>query len=223
MTTRRNPLATAVVVAVQDASLAKSRLGAHLDTGSRRSLVIAMLDDVLTAVREAHRGLVMVVSADPVYDAVAREHHVEVIRDQATGYNAAVTLALEHLRDRAASVVVLPGDLPQLHPVDVTTLIEAVERPGLSRVVLAASTDGGTAALGLRPLDVISTAFGEDSAQRHREACATAAATLVELDLDSLRVDVDTLEDLATVWAQVGEATTGLIEHLTVVTPGSPA
>lgn len=207
---------TAVVVAVQDASRAKSRLGAALDAGTRRALVIAMLDDVLAAIREAHAGALIVVSADAAYDVVAREHHAEVIRDTGEGYNAAVTLTLGRLSGRAAAVLILPADLPQLRAGDVAATIEALGVPG---VVVVPSTDGGTTVLGLRPLDAISTAFGPDSAQHHRDAAAAAGVRLTELRLESLRVDVDTLEDLATVRGAAGKATTMLLEHLSLVAP----
>lgn len=208
---------TAVVVAVQDATRAKSRLGADLDADTRRSLVIAMLDDVLTAIREAHAGTLIVVSADVAYDAVARKHHAEVIRDTGEGYNAAIVLTLGRISGRAAAVLILPGDLPQLRAGDVTAILEALDVPG---VVVVPSTDGGTTALGLRPLDAISTAFGPDSAQHHRDAAAAAGVRLTELRLESLRVDVDTLEDLATVWGAAGRATTMLLEHLSLTAPG---
>ncbi|MEX1021640.1 MAG: 2-phospho-L-lactate guanylyltransferase [Dehalococcoidia bacterium] len=200
----------AVIVAVQDAGRAKSRLGPGLDAGTRRSLVIAMLDDLLTAVREVHRGRLLVVSADAVYDGVAREHGAEVIRDGGHGYNAAVVLALGRI-EGATAALILPGDLPHARPEDVATLIEALATPG---VALVASEDGGSAALGLRPPGAIATAFGPDSAAAHREAARIAGVPLREPALDALRVDVDTLDDLAQVWDRVGEATTALLEHL---------
>lgn len=202
---------TAVIVAVQDASRAKSRLGAELDAATRRALVIAMLTDVLAAIRQAHAGPLIVVSADAAYDQVADEHRAEVIRDTGAGYNAAVALTLEHLAGKAAAALILPGDLPQLRAADVTTILEALGEPG---VVVVPSTDGGTTALGLHPLVVISTAFGPDSAQRHRDAATAAGVRLTELRLESLRVDVDTLENLATVRGAVGAATGLLLNHL---------
>ncbi|MDA0302705.1 MAG: 2-phospho-L-lactate guanylyltransferase [Chloroflexi bacterium] len=187
---------TAVIVAVQHASRAKSRLGAELNAATRRALVIAMLTDVLAAIREAHAGTLILVSADVAYDTVAGDHGAEVIRDTGAGYNAAVTLTLERLAGRAAAALMLPGDLPQLRAADVTVILEALRDPG---VVVVPSADGGTTALGLRPLNVICTAFGPDSAQRHRDAATAAGVRLTELRLESLRIDVDTVENLEAV------------------------
>ena len=223
-TARDTPRDTAIIVAVQDAGRAKSRLGAHLDLATRRALVMAMLDDVLTAIRQAHTGPLFVVSADAAYDAIAREHAAEVIRDAGAGYNAAVVLALAHLTGRASAALVVPGDLPQLRDADVAAILRALVVPGVvPGVVIVASEDGDTTALGLRPIDAIATAFGPDSARRHREAAGAAGVPLTELHLESLRVDVDTFEDLTAVWDRVGAATVALLQHLPLATNGGSA
>lgn len=206
-----HPNKTAIIVAVQDARRAKSRLGADLDAAARRSLVLAMLDDVLGAIRQVHAGKLIVVSADPAYDPSAHRHGAEVLHDIGEGYNAAVSLALNSLAGRVDAALVLPGDLPQLQAADVAAILDALATPG---VTIVASEDGGTTALGLRPIDVITTAFGLDSAQRHRAAAAQAAAPLTELHLDSLLVDVDTLDDLSAVWEDVGPATAAVLQFL---------
>ncbi len=81
------------------------------------------------------------------------------------------------------------------------------------------SADGGTIALGLRPLDVVGPRFGEASGERHREAAAEAGAALRELAPPSMRVDVDTLADLDRVAGTLGEATTALLERLPIGAP----
>ncbi len=210
-----SPLDVAVLVAVQDAARAKTRLGEHLDAGQRHSLVQAMLDDLLTAVREVHDGQVVVISPVSGYDAVAREHRAEVLRDPGTGYLEAVTMALDHIAAREA-VLVLPGDLPQARGEDIRSLMEALHT---SPVVMAPSVDGGTCALGLRPPGVVVPRFGLESATRHREAAREAGLDLRELLLPSLNRDVDTIEDLAEVWDQVGEATSAILEQLHIVLP----
>ncbi|MBM4410444.1 MAG: 2-phospho-L-lactate guanylyltransferase [Chloroflexi bacterium] len=206
----------AVVVAVQDAGRAKSRLGGHLDPGQRHSLVQAMLDDLLTAIREVHAGQIVVVSPVHGYDAVAHGHGAEVLRDPGTGYLPAVMLGLAHVSGREG-VLVLPGDLPQARGKDVRALLDALR---LAPVVLVPSIDGGTCALGLRPPDAMTPAFGPDSAARHREAARTAGLAVHEVQLPLLNRDVDTIEDLEAVWAQVGEATTAILEQIPIVLPG---
>lgn len=204
-----------VITAVQDAGMAKSRLGPDLDAGTRRSLVIAMVDDLLSTVREVWQGRVVVVSPDPVYDAIAHEHAATVIRDHGTGYNEAITLALDAVRGAAAALV-LPGDLPHLDVDAVGTLLDALAEPGIT---IVAAEDGGTLALGLTPPNVIAPAFGPQSALAHVSAATSAGVRVTMRQFPGLTHDVDTLEDLARVWDQVGEATTALLEHLPIAVP----
>jgi 2-phospho-L-lactate/phosphoenolpyruvate guanylyltransferase len=203
-----------VITAVQDAGRAKSRLGPHLDPGTRRTLVMAMLDDLLTTVREVWAGRVVVVSPDSVYDAIAAEHSAAVIRDAGTGYNEAIALALGAVGDAEAALV-LPGDLPHASTSEVATLLNSLAEPG---VTIVPAEDGGTLALGLRPPHVIAPRFGPDSAVAHLEAARAAGVRVTESHPGDLRHDVDTLEDLARVWDRVGEATTALLEHLALPT-----
>ena len=201
----------AVVIAVQQAARAKSRLSADVPDELREALVLAMLEDVLAAVRAAHDGLIVVVSADPSYDAVAHAHGAEVLRDAGDGYRAAAALALTCLAGRAGAALILPGDIPQLRHPDVALALAQMEEAG---VLLVPLEDGGTAALGVRPLDAIAPAFGPDSAALHRAAAHAARVRFVEARYDSMRVDVDTRTDLDRVRASAGAATRAILERL---------
>ena len=203
-----------VITAVKDAGLAKSRLGPDLDAGTRRSLVIAMVDDLLSTIREVWPGRVLVVSPDPIYDEIARDHGATIVRDRGEGYNEAITLALSTVTDAAAALV-LPGDLPHASVSDITTLLNALLEPG---VTIVTAEDGGTLSLGLTPPDAIAPAFGPDSARAHEDAARAAGIRVSRRELPGLTHDVDTLEDLARVWERVGEATTALLEHLPIPT-----
>ena len=55
----------------------------------------------------------------------------------------------------------------------------------------------------------------------HGEAARRAGVRLTYATLGTLRHDIDTLDDLARVWDQVGEATTTLLEHLAIPTTSS--
>jgi 2-phospho-L-lactate guanylyltransferase len=207
----------AVVIAVRDVSSAKSRLGEQLDPGARQSLVIAMLDDLLAAIRRAHRGVILVVSPDAAYGAVAATHEARLVDDPGDGLNSAFLAALTVDETAATTAaLLLPGDLPHVTPDDIATVLDALTAPG---VVLVPSSDGGTIALGLRPSEVIAPRFGERSAERHREAAAEAGTDLTELSPPSMQIDIDTLADLDRVAGALGEATTALLEHLPIGTP----
>lgn len=208
---------TAVVIAVRDVSSAKSRLSEQLDPGARQSLVIAMLDDLLAALRGTHDGPILVVSPDAAYAPVAANHDAFMVADPGDGLNAAFRAALDEARRQGArAALLLPGDLPHATAGDLARVLEAASEPGVS---LVPANDGGTIALGLHPLDVIAPQFGERSAERHRTAAAEADAPLAELSPPSMRSDIDTLADLDRVSSHLGEATTALLEHLPLGTP----
>ena len=202
----------AVIVPVKPLERAKSRLAAALGDAARRALVPAMLDDVLAAVRAAHDGPLLLVSTDPTYDGAAATHHARRVPDGAPGYNGAVGAALQ--LDEvlvAGAALVLPADLPQLRPDAVRTLACALQE---APVVLAASADGGTSALGLRPPDAMPSAFGPDSAAAHRRLAREAGLVLAEPPLLAIAIDVDTPDDLRTVAACAGPVTAAVLARL---------
>ncbi len=200
----------AVIVPVKPLRRAKSRLAAELGDAVRRALVPAMLDDVLAALRAAHDGVLLLVSTDPAYDGLAATYDARRVPDGVPGYNGAVGAALE-LEEvvTAGAALIIPADLPQLRPEIVKTLASALEE---TPVVLAASTDGGTSALGVRPPDALELAFGPNSAAAHRRLAKTAGLALGEPSLPEIAVDVDTGDDLRAVAASAGPATTAALE-----------
>jgi 2-phospho-L-lactate/phosphoenolpyruvate guanylyltransferase len=191
---------------------AKSRLRDALGEEAREALVLAMLEDVLTAVRGAHDGPLAIVSRDPALDPVAARYGAVRLAEAVEGYNEAVRWAytVPPARDCDAALV-LPADLPQLTAVEVRALLEAFDA---ASVVLSPSGDGGTSALGMCPPGVITTAFGLASGEAHRRLTREAGLVLAEVALPGLTVDVDTIEDLRAVDGHVGPATRTALEAL---------
>ena len=183
-----------VIVPVKALEVAKSRLAAAVAPDARAALVLAMLGDVLAAVRQAHAGLLLVVTPDARYGALAGEFGAALLADDGSGYNAAVRLALASLEAGAAgAAVVIPADQARAQAAELRTALDAV---AAAEVVLVPSLDGGTGLLGLRPPDAIAPAYGPGSATAHREAAGRAGRELAELALPSLERDVDTVEEL---------------------------
>jgi len=189
------------VVVARVANAPKSRLALTLDVDQRRDLALAMLADVLDVCSRARHllsGVVAVVD-DPSARHVAELAGAIPVEDRTPGdMNVAVGLALRAVREVGArTAIVLPGDIPLLRVDDLAALIGAAE--GASRaVVVGASHDQlGTNALLLRPVDVITPAFGPPSVDRHvRAGQAGGAVTRLVPDLGLTR-DVDTPADLA--------------------------
>ena len=65
---------TAVVVAVQSTANAKSRLSSGLSGFHRRNLVTAMLEDLLTTIREVHDGPLVIVTESSEYNEIGKRY-----------------------------------------------------------------------------------------------------------------------------------------------------
>jgi len=86
------------IVPVKSLSEAKRRLASHLDPEERRALVLAMLDDVLTALRKSRLfSETHIISPDLSLGQTARKHRVGFMRQKGAGLNAAIRQALRHL------------------------------------------------------------------------------------------------------------------------------
>jgi 2-phospho-L-lactate guanylyltransferase len=186
----------AAVVPAKSLSGAKSRLLRGLPRPAVERLCLAMLGDVIDALRRV-RGLarVAVVTPDAAVAAAARGAGAEVLLRPDPGLNEAIEAAAAAVAPGPDDgVLVVLGDVAGALPAELERLLAALPARG---VALAASRDGGTCALLRVPRDVIAAGFGPDSARVHRERAARAGVPCVELALPSLGVDVDEPEDLA--------------------------
>ncbi|HET7028692.1 MAG TPA: 2-phospho-L-lactate guanylyltransferase [Candidatus Limnocylindrales bacterium] len=200
--------ASAAVIPVRSLEGAKTRLGHVLDAEERRDLVARLLRRTVGAARQAGVADIVVVSEDDATRALAAAAGARAIGQRRRGLNAALGVGRDAALDAgAATLVVLPGDLPLVDGESVAALFAAARPPAASDtdsltdadeavVVLVPDRHGrGTNALLLRPPDVIAFAFGADSRATHARLAAEAGARYVELE-SPLSIDLDTPEDL---------------------------
>lgn len=203
------------LVPVKDLERSKSRLLPELGPAVARRLAIAMLGDVIEALRGVPRlARVAVVTPDALAAEVARSEGALALLRADSGLNAAVDAAAAELAPGPSdALLVVLGDVAGARAADLEALLDALEGPG---VALAPSSDGGTSALLRRPARAIPAGFGPESAKRHRELAARAGLPFRELALPSLALDVDEPEDLARLRAQgcAGRRTRALLESL---------
>jgi 2-phospho-L-lactate/phosphoenolpyruvate guanylyltransferase len=188
----------------------KTRLGPEVSPGHRTQLARAMLADVCDALREAGVGRVVVAANGAAASAAAEGLDVEVVPDPptCTGLDAAIAHAAGHLT-ASGGLLVVAADLPRLRAHDVTRVLDA-----RGTVVIAPTGDGGTGALLRRPADAIPTAYGPDSARRHRRLAAAAGLRCTTVASGGFD-DVDTLHDLRGLDERaVGAATRGILPQL---------
>ena len=195
-----------IVLPMRTVSGGKARLGGALDAEEREELVLGMLLHTLTVLGEWEVSRrIHLVSPDPVVDAATRQAgaDVSVHRQQGEGLNAGIRLGVSSARaEGAASLLVLPGDLPYLNVGALDELILAADAgmaaaAGGPLVAIAPSdARSGTNALLLRPPDVITPLFGADSFEAHLRAAESAAAAVQVVSDPVLGFDLDTPDDL---------------------------
>jgi 2-phospho-L-lactate guanylyltransferase len=188
---------TVAVLPVKSFAEAKRRLRTGLSPGERRALAQAMFSDVLIALRRASRiDGVLVVSADHGAQQIAAGYGVGVLADAEHGHNVAARHGIEQaMGDGARRVLLVPGDCPTLSPAELDALLERdLAAPG---VLIVPDRHGtGTNALVLAPPDVLHPSFGPGSCERHLENARQAGVHGEIVHVESLALDVDTVEDL---------------------------
>lgn len=197
-----------IIVPVKPAAVGKSRLtGVGTD---RESLARAIALDTITAAAAATRvARVIVVTDDAgVRAELERVRDVEVVPEGDTrGLDAAIALGAAAAGQSAARAALL-GDLPALRPTDLDTALGLAA--SVERGLVPDSEATGSTLVTARPGAVWVSAFGVDSASRHRLLGCTDLAVARD---STLRRDVDTAAQLSdAVGLGVGPRTSAALE-----------
>lgn len=149
-----------------------------------------MLTDILEASKAWKSRYV--VTDDQATTELAREHGCQAVQDPGTGLNPSIAAATRvALGDGASSLLVLPSDVPLVSPSELRELFDRSEE-----VVVVPSKDAGTNALRLTPPHAIEPMFGPKSSAAHIEAARKANLSSVLLQMTSVFLDIDAVDDL---------------------------
>ncbi|RKS75057.1 2-phospho-L-lactate guanylyltransferase [Actinomadura pelletieri DSM 43383] len=188
-----------LVVPVKPLARAKSRMSPHAGP-HRESLALAVATDTVAAALRCDRvRTVIVVTDDPLPATALAALGARVVPDVPdAGLNPALVYGAERSREFAGDVGVgaLSADLPALRPLELARVLDAAAASPEAFVPDAAGT--GTTLYTARPGVPFAPAFGSDSRAAHR---ARGARELLLPGIDSVRRDVDTLDDLRTALA----------------------
>jgi 2-phospho-L-lactate guanylyltransferase len=184
----------------------KQRL-AGLGGEAHRSIVLAMLADVLAATTEV--GRTVVVTSDEEGRHAAGEAGAEVVEDPGGGQGAAVAAALGLFP--ADAVLIVNADVPCVVPYDLRSLIAATPPGGIA---LVASEDGRTNALSLPAPHLFQPLYGPRSAQRFQRVAHDLGLEVVVAAIPNLADDVDTPDDLDRFQHRAGEHTRAAVAAL---------
>jgi 2-phospho-L-lactate guanylyltransferase len=200
-----------VVLPLRTLSGGKARLGGAVDAEERQTLILGMARrtvELLLAWPGCERlhlvspDLALLRAVEPDGAASGAERLSRLVQD-GEGLGAAIISGRERaLEEGAVSLLVLPGDLPELSHEALDRLALAADA-GLAAAaggplvaIAPAAARGGTNALLLRPPDAIDPAFGEASFEAHLRAAAAAGAAVQVVPDEALGYDLDTPDDL---------------------------
>ncbi|GAA2418168.1 2-phospho-L-lactate guanylyltransferase [Actinomadura vinacea] len=187
----------------------------------REALALAVATDTVAAALRCDRvSRVIVVTDDPVPAAELAALGALVVPDEPdAGLNPALVHGASRSRESApeTGVGAISADLPALRPGELGRVLDAASRSPEAFVPDAAGV--GTTLYTARPGVPFSPAFGGDSRAAHR---ARGARELLLDGIDSVRRDVDTLDDLrAALTLGTGPRTAAVAELLPAL--GAPA
>ncbi|WAZ24334.1 2-phospho-L-lactate guanylyltransferase [Streptomyces cinnabarinus] len=184
-----------LVIPLKPLARAKSRLSDTAADGLRPALALAFAQDtVAAALASAAVRDVAVVTDD---DLAARELAAlgaRIVPDEpGDGLNAALAhgAAIVRRSRPESAVAALNADLPALRPLELARVLDSAAQ--FPRAFLPDAAAIGTTLLTAAPGRELHPEFGPDSRTRHR---ASGAAELPHTDVDSVRQDVDTGNDL---------------------------
>jgi 2-phospho-L-lactate guanylyltransferase len=175
-----------------------------LSAAERTTLVQQLFTHTLRTIRDSQTvEQVCVVSPDPEILRWAAMFDVVPVLQPVAGLNTGLEHARRTLLAQSAPgalLVVLP-DLPLLQP---DNIVEMMRRSTPRAVVLAPDRHGqGTNALLVRPADALPFRFGEGSLQQHLAAAQTQTLNVDLYQVLGTAFDVDTPDDLESMWQSV--------------------
>ena len=207
------------IVPVKNLGAAKQRLSDVLDGQARSRLAVAMLEDVLSAVRLA-KGLagLMVVTADPEARRIAEGYGARILSGSAEeGQTAAIRFAMRTLSEEGhEAALTLPIDIPLIAAPEIETVIAAAAR-NPEFVIVPAHDRRGSNAILCAPPGRVPLSFGNDSFLPH---LATARQMGIEphvIEQPGIGLDIDNPADLAAFVAVPSQTRTrALLESLQI-------
>lgn len=185
-----------VVIPMKDPDAAKTRLGDTLPAKTRAALTRTLFRQTLRVLKTLDQDLhIVVVTNSDAIRAICLPFRVQVLEDPGDGLNAAVKAGADYAaHHRFASVCILPGDLADPAPADLSALFAAPR--AVNSVIIAPAHDGGTNALLVTPPSALPFAYGPDSCAAHQINAEETGLSCLLMPLPSLLYDVDRSSDL---------------------------
>jgi len=189
-------LKNSVIIPVKSFSKSKSRL--NLPIPKIQELCEVMLKEILQVVSEAKsiNDIVLVSRDESAFDIGKKFNCIEIVDENESGVNNAVSLANEFLAENDYSCsVVLPQDIPLIFTDDLDNLIRIFENRKNAIIVPSRHFDG-TNALVKTPIPDMKTRYDEGSYKSQFEPIKTAKMTYSLALIHRIMIDIDNIVDV---------------------------
>lgn len=197
------------LVPLKSLGSAKQRLANTLSSAERRDLMLAMVRDVLTALKQSQRlAGVLIVSQTNESVALAQAFSTERFAESDGGnLSDALTEAASYATDilGATGVMVIPGDVPLLTASEIDAMLEQHERV----TVVPDSDHVGTNCLACSPANCLQFQFDGQSFTPHLESAVRANLDPKVYESPGFGLDIDTPQDLTTLLSRDSGSQTG--------------
>jgi 2-phospho-L-lactate guanylyltransferase len=157
-----------------------------------------MLKEILQVVSEAKsiNDIVLVSRDESAFDIGKKFNCIEIVDENESGVNNAVSLANEFLAENDYSCsVVLPQDIPLIFTDDLDNLIRIFENRKNAIIVPSRHFDG-TNALVKTPIPDMKTRYDEGSYKSQFEPIKTAKMTYSLALIHRIMIDIDNIVDV---------------------------
>lgn len=189
------------ILPIKDFVQAKTRLSGVLAPHERRTLMQAMVENVLTVLC-AHPKIerVVIVSDDPAAELLAGKYSIESVDERtlgSRGLNGALSAASDMLIEQGAeNLLLMHGDIPLLASEDITALVDAYRAEGVDIAIAPDDLGTGTNALLFSTRQRPVFQFGVNSCQKHLHAMSELGQVVARVDRQGLALDIDEPADL---------------------------
>jgi 2-phospho-L-lactate guanylyltransferase len=196
------------VIPVKETPGAKQRLSAGVPPHLREELVFTMLEDVLTAVSQAH-GLagIALVTLDARASSLAQRYGARILTANARGgHTAAVAAAARVLAaEGVGGMMQLPGDIPLVTANEISFVL-SMHRAAPSFTIVPSHDDFGSNTVVVSPPTAVPLTFGEDSFFPHLRTAQRCDIDPLIIRLPGIGHDIDNPENL-NAFARMGSPT----------------
>lgn len=193
-------MTTWAIIPVKQLRESKQRLAHLMSDDERAALIAEFLEKLLVTLNEVDAiDKTLVVTSDPIVEALARRHGAVVLREaEPQGLNVAVTRGVAKAeQEGATAVLVLPADLPFARVSDIQQMVRPLAHAGEKALAALCSDDlgDGTNALLLAPPDDFTFHYGPGSFGQHVAETTRRGRDCHMIHAPGLRFDLDTESD----------------------------